>query len=91
MRGRWIVMSTDRANRGEDHPAMSLSFELVGMSFELVGMSFELVGMITGANPRTSSGPAATGAALTGRTHDRTRADLPSRSFPPCTAGAVHT
>lgn len=49
MRGRWIVMSTNRANRGADHPVMSLSFELVGM--------------ITGADPRTSSGPAATGAA----------------------------
>jgi len=40
------MMSTDRSNRGSDHPVMSSSFELVAM--------------ITQAHPRTSSGPAAT-------------------------------
>src|ERR1043166_6239068 len=59
MRGRWKLMSTDRSHRGSAQPVLSLSFKLVAM--------------IRGADPRTSSGPAALDAAHTGRTHDRTR------------------
>src|SRR5262245_24400297 len=43
-----------------------------------------------GADPRTSSGPAATRAAHTGRTHDRTQIGLPIRRFPLHRRGRPH-
>lgn len=71
------MMSTDRSNRGSDHPVMSLSFALVAM--------------ITEADPRISSGPAAT--APRSQAGHMTAPDptLPIGFFFPCTAGAVHT
>jgi hypothetical protein len=46
MRGRWKLTSTDRSHRGSAQPEPSLSFASVAM--------------IRGADPRPSSGPAAT-------------------------------
>src|SRR5215468_1734822 len=75
--------------RGHDEVMQRRSFRGSGEPAWVIASSNACEGL--GPDPWRALGPAATRAASTGRTHDRTRPMLQQRQKSSCQSGAVHT